>query len=140
MENTIKFNECLKEWEKFELYVAKTLKEKYWINLSKNSDKMWVDLIWDIWTMEVKMDTKIDETWNHFVEVYYNNAPSGILKYDCDYYCIGTYDRFYVFEKKYFIQRILIAWRRKRWWDWNKSIGYTISRNILNKLKHKYIF
>jgi len=128
------FNECLQIWEQFELFVVKMMKEKYNFDYVKNPNKVWIDLLWWFWNIEVKHDKKSDHTWNYFIETMYNNKFSWIFKYkNMKYYCIWHFDEAYILEKNKLISIILLYWKKVIWWDWNKSIWYIIEKKYIKK-------
>jgi len=130
-----KFEECLTEWEKFEQYVAKTLFDKYNLHYTKNPNKFWIDLLWEEWNIEIKLDTTSDETWNYFFEITCKNKLSWIFKYlDMKYYCIWTYDEFYVVERERLIQYLMVFWKRVEWWDNNASVWIVLKKDYIKKI------
>jgi hypothetical protein len=123
-----KFEECLIEWERFELFVASILYDT-WRLYTKNPDKYWIDLLWKAGNVEVKLDTKWEETWNHFFEVSYWLAPSWVFKYDSmQYFVIWTYDEFFLLEKNDLMRMLLIYWEQRYWWDDMKSFWYIVAK------------
>jgi len=131
------FNECLQIGEKFELFVAKMMKEKYELDYIKNPNKYWIDLLWWFWNIEVKHDKKSDYSWNYFIEILYNNKFSWIFKYkEMKYYAIWHFDECYILEKNKLISIMLLYWNKVTWWDWNKSTWYIVKKEYLKKFNN----
>lgn len=123
------FEKDLELWEKFELFVCKIMKAKYWMEFTKNTDILWVDLIWETTKAEIKYDRKFRTTWNFFIEYMCSWKRSWILKYNCDYFCYWDENNFWVFDR-YELWQLSIVWGKKVvGWD-NKN-----SKWLLVKLK-----
>ena len=127
------FESCLAIWEEFELFVADILKQE-WRTYKKNPDKYGIDLLWWPWSIEVKLDTKGNHTGNHYFEVSYWLAPSGIMKYPTmKYFVIWTYKKFYLLEAQEMKDMILMHWEARYGWDFMKSYWYVVDKTIVEK-------
>jgi len=128
------FKGCLEAWEKYELYVADVIEKKYKRKYTRNPDKYGIDLIWPIWNIEVKLDTKSVETWNFYFEVAYWLAPSWVLKYESmKYFVIWTYETFYLLEANELKNMLLSHWEPRYWWDNMKSYWYIVKESIVER-------
>jgi len=121
MNTQSKFERDLELWEKFEQFVIKVCSLKFGLTATKNIHKLWVDLIWDWYTLEVKYDTLFRKTWNFFIEYLYKWERSWILKYNATYFVYGDENEFWIFDRQDLWQLSLVWWKKIIWWDDNNS-------------------
>ena len=134
MQEPSTFEDDLKIWEEFELYVCKILKEKYGLDYIKNPNKLWVDLFGQLWPIEVKHDKKSDYSWNYFIEIMCSWCFSWIFKYkEMKYYAIWHFDEFYIIEKEILKWIMLLYWKKVIWWDANNSTWYIVEKKYIKK-------
>ena len=98
---------------KEELKVMNALINNWW-KLEKNSDKKWVDLIWD-YNVEVKYDIMSKRTGNYYIETSCWWKPSWVYKYkDLDYWCQSDWWDAFIISKDNLIQLIKDKGKRKK--------------------------
>ena len=136
---TQKFKEDLKDWMEYELKVLDKLKEN-WLNLSKNIDERWVDLVW-VFNIEVKRDNKSLITWNYFFETECRWKPSGIFKYsDIKYWVHWTEEKFHIIDIDILRDFVINKWWKVRWWDNNASGGYILNIKAIEDIAISTLF
>lgn len=101
----------LEEGQKFQDYCAYLLQKKLNIGVVNFQTKDWqYKLGENMQGIEFKFDSIFDSTGNLWIEIQERHDPdspyvdSGILRQDNSWlYCIGNYDLFYIFSKKFLV-------------------------------------
>ncbi len=126
-----KFLKDLATWVEYETKVVEALYKAYWIKMKKNEDVRGVDLLHELFSLEVKCDRQMTLTWNMYVEVSCNWKKSWIFKEEeinYEYFAYGCDEWFAIFDKEVLQQEILEwvllgKYQLKKWGDGFRTIG-----------------
>ena len=122
------FYNDLKEWEEYERIVSEAIYKEYWIKLDKNPNKKEVDLLHELFDVEVKFDKMANKTWNLYIEIGCSWADSWLFKSNFDIYIHWTEDKFFIFKAKD-LRKLVLDWiedgkfKVTNWGDWFRSKG-----------------
>lgn len=123
------FLKDLATWEHYETKVIEALKKAFGFEMKKNENVRGVDLTHELFSLEVKCDRQMKETWNMYVELSCWGKKSWIFnEEEYEYFAYGWYEWFAVFDKVTLQQEILewvILWKYtlKKWGDGWRTIG-----------------
>ena len=104
----------LKQGEEYEQRVKEALRREWWIQLEKNEDKKWIDLVHPIMQLEVKKDRWVNRTGNYFFEYMNNGKKWGIFAYGenaerATFFWVWNDDEFLLFYLPH-LQRLFYEW------------------------------
>ena len=133
------FKEDLEQWKRFERYIETICNKIFWLKVWENPDIMWVDLLWDNYSIEIKYDIGSTKTGNYFIETSYKWERSWIFKYNADFFCIWTQHKFWIYDRQELVSLIGIHGRPIIWWDNNDSKWVLIKiEDIFDLAIYKY--
>lgn len=131
------FKEDLIQWERFERFVIKICKHKFWFEVWKNPDEKGVDLLWQWFQIECKYDIASKKTGNYYFEYWCNWVKSWILKYNCDYFCIWDENNFWIYDRVVLWTFAQQVWKQVIGWDRNASLWFIVD---IEKISHLALY